>query len=113
MSILHIVGYKASKSLLSCSIPKLYPVVLSISGDIFNVKIYANCGLIIMEILTLKPSSNLSFMYFYIMEDLPTDWSPSRISLYLVLPPPIVLEETLIAFYRLLFLINLDVCIYK
>ena len=30
------------------------------------------------------------------MDDLPTDWSPKNIILYLVLPPPIVLDDTLI-----------------
>jgi hypothetical protein len=36
-------------------------------------------------------------MYFSMMEDLPTDWSPRKMILYLVRPPPTVLEDTLIA----------------
>ena len=45
IGIFHVVGYQTSKSLLSCSVPKLYPIVLSISCYIFNMKIDSNCGL--------------------------------------------------------------------
>ena len=103
MSILHVIGYKASESLLTCCIPKLNSVMFTVSGYVFNVKIYADCRLMVTEIITLEPYSNLSFIYFSMIEDFPTDWSPSRINLYFVRPPPMVLDETLIRFYKLLF----------
>ena len=46
MRIFHIVGNQASESLLACSIPQLYTIVFAIAGNIFNVEINTNCGLL-------------------------------------------------------------------
>ena len=41
-------------------------------------------------------------MYFSMIDDLPTDWSPRKMILYLVRPPPTVLDDTLIPIIELL-----------
>ncbi len=68
---------------------------MSIASYIFDMKIDADCGLCVMGV-TLSPSSNLSLIYFSMMDDFPTAISPRKMILYLVLPPPMVLEDTLI-----------------
>jgi len=95
VDIFHVVWDEASEALLSGGIPQLDSELLAVAADVLNMEINSNSGLYVSR-STLSPSSNLSLIYFSIMEDLPTDWSPRNIILYLVLPPPIVLVETLI-----------------
>lgn len=93
--VFHIVGDEASEALLTGRIPELNTVVFAVASDVFDVEVDADGGLRV-GMGTFNPSSNLSLIYFSMMEDLPTDWSPRKIILYLVRPPPTVLDETLI-----------------
>ena len=94
--VLHVVGDEAAEALLARSVPQLDAVLLAIARYIFDVEIDAH-GRLHDGKDTLSPSSKRSLMYFSMMEDLPTLWSPRKMILYLVRPPPTVEDDTLIS----------------
>lgn len=95
IGIFHVVWNETAESFLSRGVPQLYAELSSVSSDVFDVEIDADSRLHRVA-LTFKPSSKRSFMYFSMIDDFPTDWSPKKMILYFVLPPPTVDDDTLI-----------------
>lgn len=95
IGVLHVVRNETAESLLPRGVPQLNAELPPISSDVFDVEIDADSRLHRVA-LTFKPSSKRSLMYFSMIEDFPTDWSPKKMILYFVLPPPTVDDDTLI-----------------
>lgn len=95
VGVLHVIGDEAAKPLLPRSVPQLDAILLAIPRDVLDMEVDADRGLN-DPITTLRPSSKRSLIYFSMMEDLPTLWSPRKMILYLVRPPPTVEDDTLI-----------------
>lgn len=94
--VLHVVGDEAAEALLPRGVPQLDAVLLAVARYVFDVEVDAH-GRLRDGKDTLSPSSKRSLMYFSMMEDLPTLWSPRKMILYLVRPPPTVEDDTLIS----------------
>lgn len=95
ISVLHVVGNETTEALLAGSVPELDAKLSSVASHVLDVEIDAHSRLY-EEALTFRPYSNRSLMYFSMIDDLPTDWSPRKIILYLVRPPPTVDDDMLI-----------------
>lgn len=97
--IFEVVGDEGAESLLTCGVPELQAEVLAPVGDILDEEIDAD-GRLDQWMGTLLDSSNISFTYFSMMLDFPTDWFPSSTIFNLVLPL-IVLTELFIFLFKL------------
>lgn len=92
MGIFEVAGNEGPEAFLASGIPQLQTVVLCFVDHIFSEEVDADCGLA-RGLATLAVSSNLSWIYFSIMLDLPTDWPPRNTTLILVLPVTVLLTE--------------------
>lgn len=95
VGVFHVVRDEAAEALLPCGVPQLDAVLLAVPRYVLDVEIDAHSRLHDGKD-TLSPSSKRSLIYFSMMEDFPTLWSPRKMILYLVRPPPTVEDDTLI-----------------
>ena len=87
--LLEVAGDERLEAFLSCRVPQLKAIRLLVVLDVLRQEVDSDCGLD-KVIGTWMASSKFPWMYFSMMEDLPTPQSPSNTTLNLVLPPAVV-----------------------
>lgn len=91
MRIPQVSRYQRFEPLLSCRVPNLQAIRLVANRHLLCQKIDTHCRLN-PSLVTLAPSSKRSLTYRSMMQDLPTDWQPSRTILSFNLPETVLIE---------------------
>lgn len=96
--IFNIRGNKWMKSLLTSCIPKLHSKTFMLNTNCFWYEINSYCRLII-NVITCSFPVKLSKIKRFIIDVLPTDWSPKRTILHLTACVPYIIFKKLYLFW--------------